>query len=261
MKFALVNGLKTEAYPKQEGQCPFCGCSVISKCGQFRIWHWAHRRSECCDSWTEPETEWHRSWKDEFPQEWQEVGHTDVSTSERHIADVKTADGLVLEFQHSYIGREEMEARQEFYGRLIWIVDAQPESDSTNAYFFRMGLSGPVCSNPKAYTVCWYSQSKLLHKWGKSETDVYLDFRQPGVLWRLLSFEAKAKEGLVIRVDRSRLIRDCKAGNASLGTRGAKSDTLRKVREVHEQSPARDVDNTRSQRRHGDNGQRKLLFG
>jgi hypothetical protein len=52
----------------------------------------------------ENETEWHRAWKDQFPPEWQEIVHL-AGDGERHIADVKTGDGWVIEFQHSYITR------------------------------------------------------------------------------------------------------------------------------------------------------------
>ena len=233
MKFALVNGARLEALPQLNGTCPLCRSDVIAKCGRFRIWHWAHKHLGHCDSWAEPETDWHRSWKNAFPIDWQEVVHTDVDSGEMHIADVKTPDGLVIEFQHSYIKHDEVQARETFYGRLIWVVDAQPEHDSLNADFFRMGLSGPVCRNPPTYTICWHSQSKLFHKWGEFETDVYLDFRHQKVLWRLMDFDAKRKEGLVVRVDRSALIRDCTIGAASLGTRDEKAATLRQIRAVY----------------------------
>jgi len=68
---------------------------MIAKCGQHRMWHWAHWKSKACDPWWEPETEWHRSWKNQFPVAWQEIGHT-AQSGERHRADVKTETGLVL---------------------------------------------------------------------------------------------------------------------------------------------------------------------
>jgi len=44
--------------------------------------------------------------KDQFPADWQEhVQHAE--TGERHIADVKTSRGWVIEFQHSYLKPEE----------------------------------------------------------------------------------------------------------------------------------------------------------
>ncbi len=58
-----------------------------------------------CDPWWENETEWHRKWKGNFAEEWQEVILTDGITDEKHIADIRTPYGLVVEFQHSHIDR------------------------------------------------------------------------------------------------------------------------------------------------------------
>jgi competence CoiA-like predicted nuclease len=42
---------------------------------------------------------------------------------EKHIADVKTPNGLVVEFQHSAISAEEKLSRETFYKNMIWVVD------------------------------------------------------------------------------------------------------------------------------------------
>jgi len=65
-----------------------------------------------------------RDWKNRFPKEWQEVIHHDLS-GEKHIADVKTPDGLIIEFQHSAINPEELASRESFYKNMIWVVDGQ----------------------------------------------------------------------------------------------------------------------------------------
>ena len=41
-----------------------------------------------------------------------------------HIADIKTPQGLVIEIQHSPISPKDIRAREDFYGQMIWIVDA-----------------------------------------------------------------------------------------------------------------------------------------
>src|SRR5262245_24765240 len=99
MKYALVDGSKREAQPGMTGQCLDCASAMIARCGQLKIWHWSHVKSRVCDPWWEPETEWHRVWKNRFPTEWQEISHT-ASSGERHRADVKTFKQLVIEFQH-----------------------------------------------------------------------------------------------------------------------------------------------------------------
>ena len=118
MRFALIDNNRVEAQPKQQGVCPNCSQSVIAKCGKQKIWHWAHRSITSCDSWWEPETEWHRAWKNEFPADWQEAVQF-ARTGEKHVADVKTQSGMVIEFQHSFLKAEERAARESFY-RFGW---------------------------------------------------------------------------------------------------------------------------------------------
>ena len=38
-------------------------------------WHWTHQFRQMCDHRWENKTQWHRDWKNRFPQEWQEVVH------------------------------------------------------------------------------------------------------------------------------------------------------------------------------------------
>jgi hypothetical protein len=113
MKFAVVEGKRREAEPGLSGKCQGCGNAMIAKCGQHRVRHWAHRGTRNCNSWWEPETEWHRAWKNHFPEDWQEVDHQSEG-GEKHRADVKTESGVVLEFQHSLLRQDEREARETF---------------------------------------------------------------------------------------------------------------------------------------------------
>ena len=122
MKFALVHGKKVEATKGARGRCRYCDSEVIAKCGEIRIDHWAHKGRRHCDHWWEPETEWHRSWKDKFPNDWQEARH-EAEDGEIHKADVKTEDGWVIEFQHSFLNQEERRKRNAFYRKIIWVVD------------------------------------------------------------------------------------------------------------------------------------------
>jgi len=123
MKFAIVGGNKVEASKGAKGLCQSCGAEMIAKCGEFKINHWAHKRNGQCDAWWETETEWHREWKGNFPSEWQEVIQFDRFTNEKHIADVRTDKGLIIEFQHSHINPVERRHREDFYKNMIWIVD------------------------------------------------------------------------------------------------------------------------------------------
>ena len=153
MRYALSNESRIEATPKAKGICQCCGSDLIAKCGTQKIWHWAHKGKRNCDHWWENETQWHRDWKDNFPKEWQEVVHLS-DDGEKHIADVKTPNGLVVEFQHSAISAEEKLSRETFYKNMIWVVDGlRLERD-----FPRFEKDNPgfqVWPNNKIYKIYW----------------------------------------------------------------------------------------------------------
>jgi len=123
MKFALVDNNKTAATKGAKGFCPVCGSELIAKCGNIKLHHWAHKGNRICDPWWENETEWHRLWKNNFPVDWQEVILHDEQTGEKHIADIRTTHGLVIEFQHSHLKPEERISRESFYKNIVWVVD------------------------------------------------------------------------------------------------------------------------------------------
>ena len=123
MKYALVDGKRTEPQPKLRGKCPCCHALMIPRCGEIKIWHWAHKGKRFCDSWWENETEWHREWKNLFPKSWQETLLQDEDTGEKHIADIRTQDGFVIEFQYSHIKLEEVRKRENFYQRMVWVLN------------------------------------------------------------------------------------------------------------------------------------------
>jgi competence protein CoiA len=118
MIYASSNGRQTEAYPGIAGICPLCKEKLAPKCGEIRVWHWAHKKNDC-DHWAEPETEWHKAMKALFGPEQREV------VIAPHRADVRTRRGRVIEFQHSSISPAEIREREEFYGpRMTWVIDA-----------------------------------------------------------------------------------------------------------------------------------------
>lgn len=123
MHFALIDNNRVAAQPQLEGLCPCCLKPVIAKCGMRKIWHWAHKNKTDCDNWWEKETEWHRTWKNNYPANWQEISLVDKRTNEKHIADVCTIHCLVIEFQHSSINPQEQTSREKFYKNMVWVVD------------------------------------------------------------------------------------------------------------------------------------------
>lgn len=121
MQYAIINGLRTTAEPKLKAVCGHCLGVVQAKCGSKVVWHWAHVAAENCDSWYEPETQWHRDWKNNFGKDCSEISI--VKDGVRHIADVLTKDGLVIEFQNSTISPETIVAREAFYDKMIWVIN------------------------------------------------------------------------------------------------------------------------------------------
>lgn len=226
MRLALVDGARAEPAPNLRGKCCLCGDDMIAKCGHYVRWHWAHKARITCDPWREPETDWHRYWKDAFPVDCQEVVHVDDMTHEKHIADVKTPGGFVVEVQHSPIADHERLSRERFYKSMIWIVDAR----HLDGWFY-LGLSRNLASCcPMMYQIEWWGPSRLLEKWSNAGVHVYFDvmnsateyddddgklwFLPPEtvvsveqrVLWRLLEFDAVDKTGYLAPVQAEAVI-------------------------------------------------------
>jgi hypothetical protein len=182
MKFANVGVERLEAQPSLAGKCPGCGAAVIAKCGEVRIHHWAHRGNRICAYWWEPETEWHRGWKNQYPESWQEVHHT-AADGEKHIADVKTEFGVVLEFQHSYLKPDERRSREAVYQKMVWVVNGRRrprDAERLNAAFRSAAF---VSRQPPLVSVST-DDGGLLRDWGASTVPVYFDFGESH-LWRM----------------------------------------------------------------------------
>jgi competence CoiA-like predicted nuclease len=187
MKYALINGKKTEATKGARGFCRSCGEIMIARCGDKRVDHWAHKAHHKCDSWWEKETEWHRNWKENFPDEWQEIIHK-APDGEKHIADVKTKEGCVLEFQHSYFNNEERSSRNDFYKKLIWVVDGvRRKTDEPKFQKMIDENSTVIRRKPLLCRVESDKKCKLLKEWHTNKSHVFFDFQKPEVIWFLFS--------------------------------------------------------------------------
>lgn len=191
MKFALVDGIKTEATKGAKGICPSCGAELIAKCGEVNINHWAHKGNINCDRWWEPETEWHRSWKGHFPIEWQEVVHKDI-TGEKHIADVKTAENWILEFQHSFIKPEEMRSRNTFYKKIVWVVDGLKRKNDHSRFLKVINEGSNIQVGKLSLKIVEFpEESRILKEWLNYDVPVFFDFQETtetklSMLWLLI---------------------------------------------------------------------------
>jgi competence protein CoiA len=174
MKFAEIHGERSEALPGTSAECPVCGDSVIAKCGDHKAWHWAHRGVRNCDPWWEPETEWHRDWKNRFPAHWQEIIRK-ADTGEKHVADVMTERGVTLEFQHSALRREERDAREAYYQNMVWVVDGLRRIRDRPHFFSALGFGKVAAANPMTIGLP-AKGSALIRDRGSSTVPVFFDF-------------------------------------------------------------------------------------
>ncbi len=155
MLWAIRNNERIQANPKEKALCPLCNQEVISKCGEIKIWHWVHKSLIECDSWSEPESEWHLKWKNYFPKEQQEfiIG--------KHRADIRTKDRWIIELQNSNISPEDIIERENYYKRMLWLL---------NGRTLCKGLDLREKNN--IITFRWKNPSK---SWWYSEKEIYID--------------------------------------------------------------------------------------
>jgi competence protein CoiA len=149
MLYALHKEMKIRASPKENAICPICNKEVIAKCGEINIWHWCHKSIADCDSFAEPEGEWHLKWKSYFPEECQEViiteedllegenpikEHSTHDIDTKHRADIRTKNKLVIELQNSPISIKDIQEREEFYEKMIWILNGETLGKNISFY-------------------------------------------------------------------------------------------------------------------------------
>ena len=184
---------------KATGKCPLCNSIVVPKCGEINIHHWAHKEKEDCDSWTEPETYWHKSWKESFPLHNREV--VVEKNNKKHFADLLNDNGIVIELQNSNIDSKTIKQREAFYGeKMLWVINGSryreriyaiiyKKSDKTlsiNNTEFRKSsyLSSPnindflsICND---FIFTWSYPVKV---WAHSKRPIFIDIDEDYILW------------------------------------------------------------------------------
>ena len=158
MIWGIKDNKKVNATPKGTAICPICKSELIAKCGIVKKWHWSHKSLEDCDSWSEPESEWHLNWKNYFKKEEQEI------VIENHRADIKTERGLIIEIQNSSICPDDICDREKFYDNMIWLL---------NGDTFGKGLG--IRDKGNYFTFVWKNPPK---SWFYSEKDIYIDIEK-----------------------------------------------------------------------------------
>ena len=118
-----------DTHSNQEYYCRYCGAPLITRKGDIRQHHFAHKKGHLCsDSWERNNSydisPWHNEWQSLFPRENQEVKLSLGDT--KHRADVMV-DRTVVEFQHSIMSAKSFDDRNNFYYNLgykvVWLFD------------------------------------------------------------------------------------------------------------------------------------------
>jgi hypothetical protein len=114
-----------------------------------------------------------------------------AENGEKHIADVKTENGWVLEFQHSYLNPEERRARNAFYPKLVWVVDGLRRKRDKPQFQKVLVESIVISTKPPIRRVRFQEECRLIKEWLDCSAPVFFDFQEgeileQSVLWLLL---------------------------------------------------------------------------
>lgn len=150
------NGVRITAEPGVVATCPNCGNEVKAKCGDIKIWHFAHISLQDCDTWSEGETEWHREWKEMFPESEREI------VIKPHRADI-VHKGTVIEFQSKSLDLYSLYDREKFYGKMVWVT----KSDETKFSFKLKEKNGRMYFS---FRWKWCSET-----WKNATKQIYVD--------------------------------------------------------------------------------------
>jgi hypothetical protein len=108
--------------------CAACSGGLIAKRGALKVHHYAHQVA--CTAYAssnEPMTSWHGAWQEIcLPQHVEvPVEATVAGRAVQRIADIRCANGTVIEVQHVAISLTEMLKREVVHDDMIWVVDAR----------------------------------------------------------------------------------------------------------------------------------------
>lgn len=133
-----------EKLHKNNITCKACDSKLIARKGDIKIHHYAHAKDSNClikhDG--DNKTAWHILWQNIAKPEYLEKFMK--TETEKHIADVVNEDKLVIEIQHSNISWEDIEARENFYGNMIWILDGTGGLKRDCTYFITANNYGII---------------------------------------------------------------------------------------------------------------------
>lgn len=200
MQIAILDEKLVAPAKNLKAKCPLCFGNVIAKCGEINIHHWAHKKHEGCDSWSEPETYWHKSWKECFPIKNREV--VIEKDGKKHFADIYTDQKIVIELQNSSISSQTIREREDFYGsRLLWVINGSKyrnhisiskteemlnlnleENSRWSSWetFLSNDFINEYLNTKKEFSFNW---KYPIRSWSNAKRPVFLDINEDYMLW------------------------------------------------------------------------------
>jgi competence CoiA-like predicted nuclease len=124
-----INGVKISPEKNIEARCFGCDSLMVAKMGMVMLHHWAHLTKKECDIWMENEGEWHLGWK-KLCEEHSKINDITIEKFIKkeniwHFADIYSEKKGVTELQHSPISVQDIQAREQFYGKMVWLFDCR----------------------------------------------------------------------------------------------------------------------------------------
>jgi len=149
------------------------GAKLIAKRGNILKHHFAFKNKDESNSNYDPwyaakkveggKTEWHSTWQSLSNPNKVEITMTQDGV--KHIADMISKQDKVIEFQHSPLSQEEIQAREDFYQDMIWVMDARSN------FNIKLG-TGKIVNNVHSFVAVKFESCDW---WGYTTKPVYLD--------------------------------------------------------------------------------------
>lgn len=136
MLTAYAEGTQIQIFASKgvKATCPDCGEPLITKVGEIKIPHFAHKSKTECDSrFYDGMSDWHYNWQrtinNPIPGTNIEVWIKKEEYAKR--ADLIAANGLIIEFQKSTLPLQERIIRENHYKNMMWVVHSDRRGSKT----------------------------------------------------------------------------------------------------------------------------------
>lgn len=164
----------------------YSGYPATSKVKEaISMWEVSETEPELVDPWMLPYTKWAMEWRLKFPREMVEEVLSDEKGN-KHIADVCTADGTVLKFQHRHLDIVSMRKREKFFNKMRWILNASSwEMNLTAGATHYCDIHGQQLPLPQADDYTWTAYTSIRSKtiYQSCKCPVFLDFGDHLLHW------------------------------------------------------------------------------